>query len=177
MSWGFSTPFFTHPHSVYHGNFSLDNTLLTASHSLLTPNVSWENVYLSMSYVTAPVASLAKRYRKKAIMVPNKRHQMKKSFCNKHFYFCNWQCYLITFHLMWHSFDFFLSVLVIRVAHSSCYRKCTVHSIWSMVSSTLQSMSDGNGPTVTIFLETSLVKALSTGIRILWKRSHSVRFF
>ena len=62
---------------------------------------------------------------------------------------------------MWHSFDFFYqswpspikSVSVIRVVHSLCYRKRTVHSIWSMVSSTLQSMSDGNGLSGTIFFK------------------------
>lgn len=94
-------------------------------------------------------------------MVPNKGHQMKKGFCNTHFHFCNWQCYLITFHVMWHSFDFFYqswpspikSVSVIRVVHSLCYNKRTVHSIWSMVSSTLQSMSDGNGLSATIFFK------------------------
>ena len=41
----------------------------------------------------------------------------------------------------------------------------------------LQSIFDGNGPTVTIVFETSLVKAPSTGSRIFRKRSYSARFF
>ena len=83
---------------------------------------------------------------------------------------------------MLHSFDFLFINLGPILASISylCRTQFVLQGMYSSLhmvqSSILQSIFDGNGPTVTIVFETSLVKAPSTGSRIFRKRSYSARF-